>query len=321
MPKNIYEVIKTKPNSNEWLQLRNLGLGGSDIAAIRGMSSWRSPYDVWLEKTGQKPAEDISDKPYIIWGTKLEDIIAQTFAENHPELKVSRVNAILRRRDFPYLQASLDRRITDENGNHGILEIKTANEFAKESWEKSVPEYYLTQVAHYLCVTGWKFVWVAVLIGGSDYREYYFTRDDLNTYIYEGFEAAQKFWNINVLGGVQPAMVGNDAESAALLAKNPLKADADIVPAPKDFDDLVLSYLELKEREAAIKQLVSAASDEIKAVIGTNEGMESTTYTVKWPRSTRRTLDKKKFEQDHPHMLDDYYTTSVVNGALSIKVN
>lgn len=321
MPRNIYEVIKTKQQSDEWLQLRNLGLGGSDIAAIRGMSSWRSPYDVWLEKTGQKPAEDISDKPYIVWGTKLEDIIAQTFAENHPELKVTRVNAILRRRDFPYLQASLDRRITDEHGNHGILEIKTANEFAKESWEDKVPEYYLTQVAHYLCVTGWKFVWVAVLIGGSDYREYFFTREDLNTYIWEGFEAAQNFWNINVLGGKQPDMIGNEAESAALLAANPLDPNATVVPAPRDFDDRVLTYLELKEREASIKKLIAAASDEIKALIGSNEGMESTTYTVKWPRSTRRSLDKKKFEQDHPHMLDDYYTTSVVNGALNIKVN
>ena len=36
-----------------WHAARATGIGGSDIAAIMGESSWKSPYDIWMAKTGQ----------------------------------------------------------------------------------------------------------------------------------------------------------------------------------------------------------------------------------------------------------------------------
>ena len=35
----------------DWLKERQKGIGGSDVAAILGMSPWRTPYQVWEEKT------------------------------------------------------------------------------------------------------------------------------------------------------------------------------------------------------------------------------------------------------------------------------
>ena len=37
----------------EWLQLRHSGLGGSDAAAVLGLSKWTSSYGLWLNKTGR----------------------------------------------------------------------------------------------------------------------------------------------------------------------------------------------------------------------------------------------------------------------------
>jgi hypothetical protein len=35
-----------------WHAARKRGLGGSDIAAVLGVSPWQKPMDVWLSKTG-----------------------------------------------------------------------------------------------------------------------------------------------------------------------------------------------------------------------------------------------------------------------------
>lgn len=48
------EFVQTDNLSyKEWLQYRRMGIGGSDIAAICGLSKWRSSMHVYLEKLGE----------------------------------------------------------------------------------------------------------------------------------------------------------------------------------------------------------------------------------------------------------------------------
>ena len=63
-------------------------IGGSDIAAICGVSPWGNPTTVWLEKTGQSIRKKESEAMF--WGRALEDIIEKRFFENHPELDTHR---------------------------------------------------------------------------------------------------------------------------------------------------------------------------------------------------------------------------------------
>lgn len=37
----------------EWLRYRKQGIGGSDVAAILGISKWNSAISLWLNKTNQ----------------------------------------------------------------------------------------------------------------------------------------------------------------------------------------------------------------------------------------------------------------------------
>lgn len=55
------DYIKAK-TYEEWLELRTKGLGGSDIGTALGFNSFKSPYQLWAEKTGLIEPEDISDK-------------------------------------------------------------------------------------------------------------------------------------------------------------------------------------------------------------------------------------------------------------------
>ena len=48
-----------------FLEARKAGIGGSDIGAIMGLSKWKSPVDVWLDKTGRvEPDLEMSEAAY-----------------------------------------------------------------------------------------------------------------------------------------------------------------------------------------------------------------------------------------------------------------
>ena len=161
LPFNLYVM----DNDDEWLDFRSKGIGGSDVAAIMGISKYRSPVEVWMEKRGLKEPADLSDKEAVEWGNRLESIVRDKFAEMHPELMVMELPASLVSHNRPWAHANLDGCVKDEHGDWGVLEIKTVGKNREKDWADGVPDYYLTQVTHYLSVTGWKYAWVAALIG------------------------------------------------------------------------------------------------------------------------------------------------------------
>lgn len=78
--------ISTKDMTHEdWLAERRKGIGGSDIATILGLNKWKSPLQLFLEKTGKVQAEDLSDKEVIYWGNVLEDVVAKEFEKKNRE--------------------------------------------------------------------------------------------------------------------------------------------------------------------------------------------------------------------------------------------
>ena len=137
-------------SDDEWLGFRTKGVGGSDVAAIMGISAYRSPVEVWMEKTGRKQPADLSDKEAVEWGNRLESIIRNKFAEMHPEFIVSESGVTFVSRKRPWAHANLDGMVRDANGDWGVLEIKTVGKNREGDWAEGVPDYYMTQVTHYL---------------------------------------------------------------------------------------------------------------------------------------------------------------------------
>ena len=64
-----------------WLQIRQQGIGSSDAAVAIGLSPYKSPLSLWLEKTHRKAPDDLSEKEAVIWGTVLEPVLASVYAE------------------------------------------------------------------------------------------------------------------------------------------------------------------------------------------------------------------------------------------------
>lgn len=134
-------TVKEMETSNDnWLKLRKAGIGGSDAAAILGMTPWKSPYQLWLEKTGEVEAEDISTKEVVHFGHVLEQVVADEFCQRAD--KLVRRCGVYRMKDYPFIQGSFDRLLVGEDAG---LECKTTNSFARNEWDegKIPPAYYV----------------------------------------------------------------------------------------------------------------------------------------------------------------------------------
>lgn len=75
--------------------------------------------------------------------------------------------------------ANLDGIAIDPEQKKGfIFEAKTASSYNSHEWELDIPEGYVLQVQHYMAVTGFTGAYVAVLIGGNEFKYYFIERDD-----------------------------------------------------------------------------------------------------------------------------------------------
>ena len=161
--------------SAEWHELRSQGIGGSLVGTIAGLNKWESPYTAWAKYTG-KISSEIPDNSAMEWGRRLEAVVLDKFADDHPELEVFRDVGTWQNIERPYQIANPDGIVCDEHGNLAVIEIKTAR--FPDEWDNGVPLYYLTQVQWYLSCLGIQRAYVAVLIGGSDYREFEIESDN-----------------------------------------------------------------------------------------------------------------------------------------------
>ena len=213
----MFKRISAKSH-DEWLKNRTVGIGGSDAAAILGISPFKTNIDLWLEKTGQKEPDDISNDEKVKYGHEAEEPLRTLFMLDHPEYNLFHDGyMILQNTTYPSLQASLDGELTDINtGKHGILEIKTTeimNKNMLDEWKNGIPNHYYTQCLHYLIVTGYEFVWLRAELkfawdkNKKEIRDYYFTREEAINDMKYLFKNELKFWNENILKGVRPGLI------------------------------------------------------------------------------------------------------------------
>ena len=201
---------------SEWLKARTR-IGGSDASAIVGMNPYKTNIRLWEEKTGLVQPEDISDKPFVKYGTQAEMHLRGLFRLDFPEFRVSyRNNNIFTNDRFPWAHASLDGWITDKDGRKGILEIKTTEilqSMQKEKWNHRIPDNYYIQILHYLMVTEFDFAvlkaQLKTVFGGIPYlqtKHYIIERSDVEEDIEFLAQEEEAFWR-HVEDGTKPDLI------------------------------------------------------------------------------------------------------------------
>lgn len=197
---------------------RLTGLGGSDVGAILGLSPYRTPCDVWAEKTGRvAPSES---NLAMRFGTFAEQFVASEYTAQTGNA-VQRFTPMLRHPTAPLI-GHIDRLVIpagQKRASHKgviktdrLLEAKTASAFAAfkaDEWgaagTDAVPATYLIQVATYRILTGCAHADLAVLFGNQELRVYHLERDaELEGMI---LARASEWWANHVIRDTPPAPV------------------------------------------------------------------------------------------------------------------
>lgn len=161
--------------SPEVAERRRKGISATDAAPILGLSPWKSPADVWLDK--RKPDLVVQkDSAYLYWGNRLEQTIAEEYGKvTCQDLEPSK---LVVNPKVPWLMCSPDRLI---KGKKKGVECKNASDRNAHQWGPTgtdrVPQHYLIQCFHSMMVTNINEWDLAVLIGGNDFRIYHLFAD------------------------------------------------------------------------------------------------------------------------------------------------
>jgi putative phage-type endonuclease len=195
----------------KWLEARRRGIGGSDVAAIMGLSPFKTAFRVYQEK--RKEVDDWGGNALTDWGSRMEPAIRQWYSDTTGRA-VRLPDKIIFNEKYPYMLASLDGFTDDPRG----VEIKTAR--SGRDWGEpgtdQIPDYYLVQVQHYMIVTGFPVFDVPVSIGGGAPELYEVPADkELQEMI---IEAEARFWE-QVQNG-NPPDVTTYADAVARFGKN-----------------------------------------------------------------------------------------------------
>lgn len=293
----------------EWLKERQCGIGGSDVGAILGVNKYKTPFEVYIEKT--EPIEEVKEQfESAYWGDQLEEIVAKEF-EKRTSKKVRRDRKHYKHEDYPFMVANIDRRVVGENA---ILECKTANQYLTNEWqEDEVPASYLLQVQHYLFVTGAEVGYIAVLIGGQKFIWKEVQRDE--ELIQMIIEAEKTFWKM-VEDKTPPALDGSSAAEKYLKEKYKEAETDKSVELGFEYKEKIKSYLEMKEQLKNFEVQVKELENQIKAEIGKAEYAYAPGYRLSWKNILSNRVDSKKLKTEFPEVYE-----KVVKESISRKFN
>lgn len=313
------QTIPTKNLTREqWLKLRQSGIGGSDISAILGENPYKTAYDLYHEKLNPNVGDDISEHAY--WGTVLEDVVAKEYAKRN-NVKIQKINYMIRHSEYDFAIANIDRAIVnpdiagrvfvkdDKLTTDRLLEVKTASEYLKKLWgdenSDQVPDHYNLQCQWYMGITGVHQCDLALLLGGNKYRQYTIKFDpELFAMM---IDVAKDFWENNVLAGIEPTPT-TLANAKHKYAK--ALPDSTLELSENDDDNIAIidRYIELKDQSKQLDNEIEHAQIELINLIGENENLAvggEIVLTYKASKG-RETFDKKACLNAYPELADRF---------------
>lgn len=323
------EVVVDISNLSEkdWLAYRRKGIGGSDVAAIMGVSPFATIRDLYNDKVGIQPViEEERNWVALEVGHRLEDLVAKIFSKK-TGLEVFPVRKMFRHPLYPFMLADVDYFIRFPDGTFGLLECKTCNYNARTKWDDdSIPINYVYQVRHYLAVMNMYKAYIACLYGNNEDE---FVMRPIERDLMEEEDIIDQesyFWKEYVEKKVEPPYTGKPDLILASLRRYGGNADKSIPEINiTNLDSIRLEkYLSLSEEKSQLEKrkkeidaeqralsvpYVELLGQGCKAVLEDGRNRYRITYnpTIR-TQIGREQLEKLKLQ--HPAIYDEYTKVS-----------
>jgi len=257
---------------------RSKTIGGSDAAAVLGLSPFRSPLDVWMEKTGRRKA--FTENRYTRLGNLLEPIVADIYAEE-TGFRVRDPAVTLTHHQFAVISGTPDRIATDSDNVSRVVEVKTAwTPRSVAAWGEpgtsDVPAHYNVQGVIYMALTGLDICDFALFAGG-DVKRYTIHRDGVaETQLLETLAA---WWDAHVVRDVPPDVTGGDLD---LLKTRWGSSSGVMLKATPSLEEIAAKYAAVTTRLAEAEAEADALKATLQSVIADADGIEGETFRATW---------------------------------------
>ncbi|KSQ33864.1 endonuclease [Pseudomonas aeruginosa] len=292
-------LLKIAPEHHDRSKL----LGGSDVAGILGISPWRTPLDVYLDKVQPRTGPvDPAKQKIFTRGQRMEPYVIDLLAEETGLKIIGRGNRY-RDQQHDFMAAEIDA----EAASGENIEIKTVSPFKAKDWGEvqtdAIPVHYTAQAMHGLMVTGRQVCIFGVLIGGDDFRVYRVERDDETIAAIR--EKEVEFWGrIQRLDPPEATAVSDILRLFERDAGTSIEADGKVVE--------VFNHLrELKAKAKGLEYEIESAEERIKLFMQDHAQLTVNGKSVlTWKSQTTNRFDQSAFKEAHPALFEQFKKTS-----------
>lgn len=266
----------------DWKRLRMGFIGGSDAAAVVGLSRFKTPISVYFSKVEELP-DTFTERAVkkMKMGHVMEPIIAELFAEETGK-HVVRQNYFYQHPEHTFMGANIDFGIYGENAG---LECKNSANTAEWS-DGEVPDEYYMQCQHYMAVTGADRWYLAYLLEGWDFQYVTIERNDI--IIDNLIQQEADFWNEFVVTRKPPAFDGSQSAKALLKVLYPTETNEEPIDLPEEFDALWMRENELTKLIKELNTEKEEIRNQISAQIGDSSTGISKRFIFTYKTTTRK---------------------------------
>ena len=284
--------------------MRAQGLGSSDAPVVVGVSPWKTPLALWMEKIDG--VIDIGTTLPMRFGNALEAVIADEWARQHGR-EVQVMQDTIFDSQVPFLFAHVDRLVADAPNDEGV-ECKYVSSFS-DDWgipgTDQVPPHVFIQCLHCMMLTHAQRWHVAAINAFYEFRAYVIERND--PLISRLREVEIDFWNMVQQRITPPMTMPSDAR---LMFKTD---DGSSIVATPFIEDKLRTLRHVRSELKSYGDLEDTLVAEIQAYMGEAATLRSSVdssvlATWKTSRPPLR-FDSRAFGEQHPELYQQFCVT------------
>jgi putative phage-type endonuclease len=291
----------------EFLKRRKSGIGGSDVAAIMGLSKYRNPMDVYNDKTSDEINANSND--VLELASYLEEYTAQKYAALTGH-KVRRWSEELILAGYPFMKGNIDRQILLDERGMGILECKALSTYNFRNVKMhGLPADYICQIQDYFLCGNGVYKWGAFAILNRDSGELLtFEVAPDAEFHKEIIRVCVPFWTECVEKRTPPMPAATESGKVSV-APTYSGVIADLT------DDTELNQLVIQRKENAelldeAKTLLAQTDAMIAEKLIDYEAVECKGARIYYKSSTRTSIDSTRLKKERPEIYKEFCKTT-----------